>query len=126
METWMIVAIVVAIALILYYMSRRKAMITVSPAGNAPGINASNGQVPTNQPLPGTNPPPVVGSNGILQHVPIVGGLASGIFHGTTNAALALDKGVGNALDHIPVVGHVLSAPTKIAGSIVKSVTDWF
>lgn len=125
METWMIVAIVVAIALIVYYMRKKRTLIAaVIPP--APGVSAHSGYVPNNEPLPGQNAPPVVGSNGILQHIPIVGGLASGVFHGTTNAVLALDKGVGNVLDHVPVVGHVLSAPTKVAGAIASKIFSIF
>ena len=124
METWMIVAVVIAIALVLYFITRKKPVVLNSSlAGNAPGVSASTGQVPNNPPTPGTNAPPAIG---VLQHIPIVGGLASGVFHGTTNAVLALDKGVGNVLDHVPVVGKVLSAPTKIAGKIGGEIASWF
>jgi hypothetical protein len=126
METWMIVAVVIAIAIALYFMMRNKPTaiaLTSTIAPTAPGVSASTGQVPNYGPTPGTNSPPAIG---VLQHIPLVGGLASGVFHGTTNAVLALDKGVGNVLDHVPVVGHTLSTVNHAAASVVNKVFSIF
>jgi len=140
METWMIVAIaIVAIALVAYFMMHRKVTIPSAPALQAdtiphqPRISSTTGQVMSN---PAPPPPPNVTATvvsglakapvGILQHVPVVGGLAVA----TTKAPLHLVTGVaneaGNVASHIPVLGKPASSIIKGASSVVSSVGSFF
>ena len=141
METWHIVLIVAAIALILYLVMRRNvlpAQVQAVAVSNppAPGVSPTTGQVYSNPPSPppmdvaagynsalninnwGNAPTPQVPSNGsILQNIPI---RPSAITNVATNAAFRVTDTVNNSLAHIPVVGKALSTPGKAVTSVTK------
>jgi hypothetical protein len=140
MQTWMIVAIIAAVAVIFYFVMRTKTLantqvlqaVTTPPA---PGVLPQTGTVPPNQPPP---PPPDVQAptrtqklQGILApsaqmtHIPIIGNPLSAIARAPAKVTFAITDKVNNTLSQIPVAGKVLAAPGKAVTSAVKSFYSW-
>jgi hypothetical protein len=142
MDTWVIVAIIVAVAFIGWYMMKKKTVpiappVVAVPIPAAPGVTPSTGYIPPNAPPPipegvaaaprpmGNLATAVTGlartPSAVLQQVPIVGGLAKPVVRGSialANAPLAM---AGNILSHVPIVGglaqNITAAPKKILSS---------
>jgi hypothetical protein len=138
MDTWMLCCIVIAIALIIYFMFIRKQTIpspttpVVVSLPSAPGITPSSGQVPTPPPPP---PPPnvsavarvrsVVAPSNQLQHIPFIGNAAATLVRSPANIGFKVTDAVNNSIEHIPVAGKALAMPGKAITSIAKSLTSW-
>jgi hypothetical protein len=141
METWMIVALIAAVAIVIYFVMRRK-VLPVPPQPvpvqqePAPGVSPASGHVETAPTLP--TPPDVAGPSRIakiratvtpsaqLQHIPIVGNAAVQIARAPINLSFKAADKINNTLSNIPVAGKVLAAPGKVATKALKSISSWF
>jgi hypothetical protein len=146
METWHIVLIATAVAIVVYMLYRHfrkrpssvvvpsatEANVTAAPLPRAPGVASNTGQLPNNIP-----PPPPPGStapfrpytpSSTLQHIPIVGGRVASVNKTVSTApmvgAMRVNSAVTSSLEHIPVAGKVLAAPTKVIGKVGGAVTS--
>jgi hypothetical protein len=144
MESWHIVLIIAAIAIILYLVMRKNSLPTpiepvMVPNQPAPGVSVSTGEVLNNPP-----PPPPSQSTGaggtvkrvvmaaspsnVLQHVPVVGSalvLPTRVTKQVVGAVTNVSNRINSSIEHIPVAGKALAAPGKAASSVIKSVSSW-
>ena len=136
----MIVALVAAVAIVLYLLLKRNTIpaptpLVSVPIPSAPGVAANTGYVP-----PVTPPPPPPGVSAVtrakaflapsqaIQNVPIVGGIfgsVNKVVSLPTVGAFKVTDTINNSLGHIPVVGSVIAAPGKALTSAAKSLTSW-
>ena len=149
METWYIIAILAAVALVIYFFMRRQTLATPPQPvpvqmPSAPGVSANTGLVPTNPPPP--LPPDVyapgapspqsasitsrvrsaIAPSAVIQNIPIIGGVAGRVANVPTAIGFKAADTVNDALAHIPVAGKVLAAPGKAATKVLKSISSWF
>jgi hypothetical protein len=133
MKTWMIVAIVAAIAAMVYFFTRKKTLPeaptpVATTLQTAPGVDPATGY-PRPMPPP---PPPERAANvqvanpsavaavtrmlkpPTLANVPIVGKVASI----PQNAVKSINTKVNATLEHVPVVGKALAAPGKAIAKV--------
>jgi len=105
MPTWGIVAIVAVVVLFLFFRFRKKPAIKAA-GGASLGVQLRKAS----------------------ENIPIYGTFvkAAGVVGKPVNSALdKVNKGITTGLEHIPVAGHYLAMPNKIAGSTVKKINDW-
>jgi hypothetical protein len=140
METWQIIAIVAAVAAVLFFLMRKKtaiapAQLQSQTINSAPGVTGSDGQIPSG-PLPVI---PNAGSPGmgvvkavagapmqILQHVPIVGNLATSAVKAPINLALKTNAEITNVISNIPIAGKALAIPGKVVGAVASKISSFF
>lgn len=154
METWKILLIIVAVALVIVWFLTRKKTVNesiipralVSKTSVAPGVIPETGEVP---PAPPPPPPPnttvsphvaltravsqavklSANPTAALTHVPVVGAVVAPV-RAVSSAANRVTFGVtdkvNNTLEHVPLVGSTLAAPGKAISSAAKSVTAVF
>ena len=148
METWHILLIIAAIAIIIYLVMRRnvlpeqpQAVAVLNQA--APGVSQATGEVYSNPPPP--PPSQVTGAGGsvtstvahlanpgtVLQNIPIIGGTVTNVARVASAAPVSVARagiGVANkinsSLEHIPVVGKVLATPGKVVSNVANKVTN--
>jgi len=133
MDTWMIVAIVAVVAVLAYFLLRKKSVALpdsrayrttdpiVLPIPSAPGVSPTTGEV---RPNPPPAPPPDVKAairsssppRGVLENVPIVGTAHKAAMRPVN----MITNTVNSSLEHIPVVGKALAAPGKAVGKILS------
>jgi hypothetical protein len=134
----MIVAISVVVAAIVYFMLRKKTTAntvvtsTLQAVPAAPGVNATTGQVPSYTPTGSSAIQKVVGlaqslaPSSIVQHVPVIGGLASA----AAKAPIALTEAglneASNVLSQVTILGKVAAAPVKAVNNIIHSISSFF
>jgi len=140
MDTWQIIAIVAAVAGVIFFLMRKKTIsaapqITAQQVVSAPGVSASSGQVYANplpvipnagQPGMGTVKAVAGAPMAILEHVPIVGGLASAAVKAPVDIALKTNAAITNVISQIPIAGKALAIPGKVAGAVVSKVSSFF
>jgi hypothetical protein len=141
MNNWMLIAIVAAVAVVIYFIMRRRTLPVPpqpepTPMPPAPGIRATSGQVPNNPPpaMPPDTPGPSVTARvraavrptGQLQHIPLVGNVAMNVARAPINLSFKAADKVNSTLANIPVAGKVLAAPGKLATGALKSISSWF
>jgi hypothetical protein len=107
MKAWhILVLLALAVVLFVAYMHHKKTLV---PAPNAPKANNSvGGQLAKNVPIYGA----------AVKAASVVEKPAAAIFNGVNNA-------VTSGLSHIPVVGGIISEPTKIAGKVVNGALNF-
>lgn len=143
METWHIIVIVIAVALIIYFVMRRqtlpeRAIPQGYPIAAAPGVAVTTGTVPNNPPLP-TPPDAVAPPKATLarsmahfmnpttpiQNIPIVGRAVSKAMSAPFTIGFGAADKVNNALSHVPIVGKALAMPGKAVSSIAKKLNPF-
>ena len=153
MKPWVIVAIGAAVALIGYFLLRKKVAappVVMAPTSLsttptvAPGVSPYSGTVPSNIPPPprdGVATPSIpnqasrgsvaariasVSPAGIMQHIPVIGSTAANLMRAPMNIGLAVGDKINSSLEHIPVAGKLLAAPGKVASSVLHSISSFF
>jgi hypothetical protein len=125
---------------VLFFLMRKKtvtgsAQITAQPIVSAPGVSYSTGNAyaapqqampNAGQPGMGTVKALVGAPMTILEHVPIVGGLASAAVKAPVDIALKTNAAITNVISQIPIAGKALAIPGKVAGAVVSKVSSFF
>lgn len=104
MKTWQIL-VLIALALVLVFAFVKHQKTAVTAASTVKVNNTIGGQLAKNVPIYGT----AIKAASIVEK-PVVG-----IFNGVNNA-------VTNGLQHIPVIGGIVSEPTKLVGKAVNGI----
>jgi hypothetical protein len=142
-QTYLIVAIGLAVVVIGYFLMRKKtipasaAVPTPVPSYDsttptvAPGVSMTTGQVPTPIPAPPRDGVAaqlghLISPTNQMQHIPVVGNALATVSRAPINIGLKVGDTVNTALSHIPVAGKMLAAPGKAVSSALHSISSWF